>query len=58
MEYFKRWDGFTREEAAELLTIFKRLPVTSPLGIADLTQLDMALTMTWRYPKCAILGAK
>lgn len=24
MEYFKRWDGFTREEAAELLTIFKR----------------------------------
>jgi len=24
MEYFKRWDGFTREEAAELLAIFKR----------------------------------
>lgn len=24
MEYFKRWDGFTREEANELLTIFKR----------------------------------
>ena len=24
MEYFKRWDGFTGEEAAELLTIFKR----------------------------------
>ena len=24
MDYFKRWDGFTGEEAAELFTIFKR----------------------------------
>ena len=27
MDYFKRWDGFTGEEAAELFTIFKRREV-------------------------------
>ena len=30
MDYFKRWDGFTGAEAAELSAVFKRLSLLSP----------------------------